>query len=181
MKNRFIFYLLRDKSTITKKWLDEIMSFYPSATVDFMKTNKDPLLNPVGDALTSLVDKLYTYFTADKLYDIKSVLVNAIKILVVQNIEPSRCLGFINVIKQLVRVEFKEALDKENLFSELLIFESRVDEVLLQAMDIYVANLTKLYEIKANDIKSRTFKLLRMANIEDEARSLMMDINCKGK
>ncbi len=179
-ESEFISYLINKKSVIVQKWLDGIVDCYSPTTASFMKAKKDPFLNPVGHALSSLIDGIFSYLTNRCSYgDIKPVLVDAIKILVVQDMPSSRGLGFINMVKKVVRAELKKEIKKENLFSELLVFESKVDEVLLKAVDIYIANIAKLYEIKANDIKNRTFKLLRMANLEDEARSLMMDSTCK--
>jgi hypothetical protein len=50
----------------------------------------------------------------------------------------------------------------------LLALESRIDSLALFSFDIFVACREKLYDIKANELRNMTFRLLQKVNVSDE-------------
>ena len=56
------------------------------------------------------------------------------------------------------------------MVTELLAFESKIDQLCLMAFDIYMACKDKIYQISANDMRSQALKAFKRAGlIEDES------------
>jgi hypothetical protein len=53
---------------------------------------------------------------------------------------------------------------------ELLNLESRIDALALISFDIYMTCREKIYELKANEVKNMTFRLLQRAKLVREVQ-----------
>ncbi len=71
-------------------------------------------------------------------------------------------------LKKMIRDEMKTA--KANADDEILELESRIDALALIAFDIYMKCREKIYELKANEVKNMTFRLLQRANLMGEVQ-----------
>jgi hypothetical protein len=54
------------------------------------------------------------------------------------------------------------------LSEELAIFDSAVDDLALFAFDIYMKCREKIYDLKAQEVKNATFRLLQQAKLMGE-------------
>jgi hypothetical protein len=86
-------------------------------------------------------------------------LLDLIKIRAIQEFTPSQAVGFVILIKEVVRSEIKEELEEKNLYDELLQFESKVDKTALIAFDLYQECREKVYKIRLNEIKSNSLSV----------------------
>jgi hypothetical protein len=153
------------KTAIIKKWFDLILQDYPADATHFFKKQKNPFANPVGHALSQgigeLFDELVHGLDSDKVFS--SSLDNIVRIKAVQDFSPSRALSFIFLLKKVIREELEREI-KENQFpDELASLESSIDKVALLAFDIYMKCRERIYEIKADEVKRLTFRLLQRA------------------
>ncbi len=167
--------LLEKKSAILGRWFDTILETYPADTSRFLKSQKNRFANPVGSTILEGIEGIFNEILQQDVDSdrISTFLDNIIRIRAVQNFDPSRALAFIFILKKVIREELDNVPElnsgQENKISEeLLEFESQIDGLALIAFDIYMKCREKIYEIKANEVKRRTFRLLQLANLITE-------------
>jgi hypothetical protein len=59
-------------------------------------------------------------------------------------------------------------ITEEQIADEFLLFESRIDELVLIAFNLYTQCREKIYELKANEMKNRTFRAFERAGLVSE-------------
>ncbi len=157
--------LSEKKPSILKRWFDVILETYPADTAKFLKTQRNPFANPVGSTISKGIENIFDELLEGGDRDrLDPFLDNIIRIRAVQDFTPAQALAFIFLLKKVIRDE----LDKEmcgQLSDELSAFESKIDDLALLSFDIYMKCREKLYDIKANEVKSRTFRLLQRAKL----------------
>jgi hypothetical protein len=57
----------------------------------------------------------------------------------------------------------------------LLLFESKIDDLALLSFDIYMKCREKIYELKSNEVRNMTFRLLQRANLICEIQDQEQD------
>jgi len=160
------YQLEQRKPVIVKKWFDLVIQTYPVDTSNFLKTQKDPFANPVGQTvlrgLEALFDVLLKGPDADT---ISSFLDPIIRIRAVQDFTPSKAVAFIFSLKQVIRENLKKELKDPAAALDLLNLESTIDDLALIAFDIYMECREKIYELKANQEKAGTFAAFKRAGL----------------
>ncbi len=96
---------------------------------------------------------------------IRRQLDDVIRIRAVQDYSASEAIGFTLDLKKIIRVRLSDFPENKKEFDELAAFETRIDHLSLLAFDLYVACREKTYEIKANEVKRKYFKLLTRAGL----------------
>ena len=162
--------LERNKDAIVKKWLTSVIDTYPADTSKFMKRQKDPFANPVGNTLSVNLGPLFDELLNEM--DYKAITSYLDPILRVRAVQPilstSQSIGFIFLLKKAIRENLKKELSDKNILKELLHFESKIDELTLIAFDVYLKCREKVYEIKANEERNRTFRAFERAGLLTE-------------
>lgn len=148
--------LIKKKSSIINNWIQSIIETYPSKTSGFLKSQKDRFSNPVGYTISNSAEKIFEEIIGQNdIEKVKTSLSDLIKIRAVQNFSPSQATGFIFSLKNVIRKELKEEVIEEKVLSELIDFESYIDNVGLTAFDVYMDAREMLFKIRINEIKSR--------------------------
>ena len=162
--------LKQNKDAIINKWVVLALDAYPADTSKFLKTQKDPFANPVGNAISVNLGPLFDELLSGMDYNtITSHLDPILRIRAVQPIlSSSQSTGFIFFLKEVIREVFKKELSDSDILKELLHFESKIDELILIAFDVYMKCREKVYEIKANDVRNRTFRAFERAGLLTE-------------
>lgn len=153
------------KSAILERWRELILNTYPRDAAAFMRREKDRFANPVGQTLIRETERLLTALLSGERSDSDQVcrcLDEIIRIRAVQDFSASQAVAFIFSLKDIVREQF---VGEEPDPAHLLDFDRRVDRLGLAAFDVYTRNREKIYEIKVNEIKNRSIKLLERANL----------------
>jgi hypothetical protein len=162
--------LERNKDAIVKKWLASVIDTYPADTSKFIKNQKDPFANPVGNTLSVNLGPLFDELLNEM--DYKSIASYLYPILRVRAVQPilssSQSTGFIFSLKKVIREVLKKELSDPDILKELLHFESKIDELTLIAFDIYMKCREQVYEIKANEVRNRTFRAFERAGLLTE-------------
>ncbi len=160
-------YLLEKKSAILKKWFDAVVETYPDETSAFLKKQKAQFTNPVGYTLSEGLEHLFDALLHGMLPDTVSRFLDSIvRLRAVQDFAPSEAVMFIFRLKKVVRQELgNEILQQQGIIEELLTFESAVDDLALYAFDLHVKCREKIFELKANEAKNMTFRLLQQARL----------------
>ncbi len=164
-------FLVREKSTILKKWFDRILLTYPEETQSFLEKQKDPFVNPVGSTILEGIEGLYDELLEGGGFSKASFFLdNITRVRAVQDFSPSAAIAFIPFLKRIVRDELPRDAGEYHLLEDLGEFERRIDELTLLAFDIYMACREKLYEIRVNEIKNRSARMLERLNSTREKR-----------
>lgn len=158
--------LSQKRSAILKKWYDIILKTYPEQSQSFLKKQKDRFANPVGqtifEGIESIYDELLQGAESDK---ISLFLDNIIRVRAVQDFSPSRAVGFIFGLKGIIREELEGEILKEGIAEEWVAFESKIDGLALLCFDIYTACRQKLSDIRVNEVRNQSSRLLKMAGL----------------
>ena len=158
-----------------ERWFQLILETYPADTSRFLKQQKDRFINPVGYTISqeieALYDELLQEMNSDKL---AACLDNIIRIRAVQDFPPSQTIAFIFLLKKAIREKLASEIAENRVLEELLKFESKIDKLVLLALDIYMKCREKVYEIRVNEAKAereRVLKLLDRTNLTMESQS----------
>lgn len=180
--------LSEKKPTILKKWFQLILADYPSEAGEFIKNQKDQFLNPVGATLSRGIDDIFDAlldgFQSEKFFPF---LEDIIKIKAVQNFYPSKAVSFIFLLKQAIRDEVGEIIKKHKISDQLRSFEVQIDKLGLLAFDIYMSCRERIAEIRVNEVKNMTYRLLKKADLiyeleeqEQELERTLLNQQIKG-
>jgi hypothetical protein len=98
--------------------------------------------------------------------EVSRFLDSIVRIRAIQDFAPSTALAFILQLKKVVRQELgSKILQQPGIAGELAAYESAVDDLALFAFDLYMKCREKIYELKANEARNMTFRLLQQAHL----------------
>jgi hypothetical protein len=159
------------KSVILRKWFDVLLQSYPSDTSGFLRNQERQFANPVGytlsQGLEGLLDELFSTQEMD-FPRISPLLDSIIRIRAVQDLTPSQALAFVFHLKRIIQDEVGHL--GTAVSGELPALESRIDALALVAFDLYMNCREKIYELKANEVRNRTYRLLQRANLVSDGQ-----------
>jgi hypothetical protein len=155
--------LSRNKAAILKRWFDLVLETYPADTAPMMRKDKNQFTNPVGSTISREIEVLFK-----KLWqgiwdeECQASLDSILKIRSVQDFAPSKAVGFIFLLKRAIGETLKGEICKEPVIDEWLKFQPRIDDLALQAFDIYMDCREKICEIRVNQAKAEKEMAFRM-------------------
>ncbi len=155
------------KGRIAAKWFEQVVATYPEETAKFLKSKRDPFSNPVGNTIKEGIEGIINSLL-DKGEEVNTFLDRIIRIRAVQDFTPSEAVSFVFQLKDVVREELADMSDESWLTEEIPLFDRRVDELALKAFDIFMNCRERLYEIKVDEMRNWTFRLLERANLLEE-------------
>ena len=157
-------HLHQNRSPIVDQWFESVVGTYQEETRGPLRRQNAPFTNPVGfntrQGLEGLFDGLLKGMMPS---DTSRFLDGIVRIRAVQNFAPSEALRFICQLKSVVRSKLGETLQDPATAGELVLFESAVDDLALFAFDLYMQCRETIYDIKAKEARSMTFRLLQKA------------------
>jgi hypothetical protein len=162
--------LAKKRATIVKKWFDHVVDTYPTDTSRFLKSQKDPFANPVGNTTREGLGALFADLQAETLDTAAAAdhLDPIIRIRAVQHFSPGRATGFVFAIKSIVRGHLGGLGADRELADALAAFDGRVDQLCLIAFDCYMKCREKIYQIQASEQRNRFFKAFERAGLVTE-------------
>ncbi|MBI5639959.1 MAG: RsbRD N-terminal domain-containing protein [Nitrospirae bacterium] len=157
--------LSEKRSAILSRWYDTILETYPAETAVYLRSQENRFANPVGHSITHGIEAIFDDLMRG--LDVERVspfLDTIIRIRAVQDMTPSQAVSFIFSLKKVIREEI--ALDAQGDFpwQDLLALESAIDVLAVLSFDIFVKCREKLYDLKANEMRKMTFRLLQRVN-----------------
>jgi hypothetical protein len=160
--------LLSQRATrILKRWGALVFDTYPSDAQRFLTKQKDTFANPVGSTLTREMENFFREFlgAADP-EKLAHALDGMIRIRAIQEFSPSGAVGFIFLLKKIIREEAEQEVREHRIpAKELLALESRLDDAALAGFDVYMRCKEKVYEIRAREAQNHVSGLLRRAGL----------------
>ena len=161
--------LTQKKSVIVKKWFDLAAQTYAPDTAKFLKSNKDHFANPVGGTiLNGLNGLLEQLIHSMDFATVTSHLDPIIRIRAAQGFTPSQATAFILSLKKVLRENLTKELRDSNVAAELIVIESKIDQLCLMAFDIYMQCRETIFKISANETRNRTFRAFERAGLISE-------------
>jgi hypothetical protein len=159
--------LLSEKKTaILTRWIDEVLSTYQPDTTNFIKKTQNRFANPVGHTVTDGLEKIFNALLSEAGPEQMATLLDyVIRIRAVQDFTPSQAVSFVFTLKKVIRDELTKDPKTPLPYEDLAGFEKRVDDLALVSFDIYMKCREKIYDIKANELKKMTYRLLQRANM----------------
>lgn len=137
-----------------------------------MKREQDRFANPVGQTITRALGPILDLLIDDPDATKLAPLVDDIlRIRAVQSLKPSDSLAFLFHLKQVVREQLRAEKLESPLVVQLMLFESRIDELTLQAFDTYLGFREKIYEIRATELRKRSQRVLEKMNRRFDERA----------
>ena len=154
----------QNREQILANWQGMIFETYSDKASSFMASGKDKFSNPVGFAIkestTLIFDQLLDGVDLEKL---KPAIDNIVRIRSVQEFSSSEATLFIFLLKQCIQKALETQDFSKDIYFELNEIYSTIDKISLMAFDIYVECREMIFEIKANSVRMRSYKLLERA------------------
>ena len=171
--------LKKNKAAILEKWLYFILETYPANAATMMRKDKNQFTNPVGSTISREIDVLFKNLCAGSQDEkCQSSLDSILKIRSVQDFSPSKAVGFIFLLKRAIGETLKNEMCKGSVMDEWLEFQSRIDDLALQAFDIYMDCREKICEIRINQArteKEMAFRMMERMTISKEKKQKVED------
>ncbi|MCU0560983.1 MAG: RsbRD N-terminal domain-containing protein [Desulfobacterales bacterium] len=160
----------KKRTAIISKWFDATIQAYAHDTAIFLKSQKDPFANPVGEStrrgIEALTDQLLGAMDASA---ITAGLDPIMRIRAVQSLSPARATAFIFALKPILREMFHKELQNADMARQLFDLEARVDRFALAGFDIYMGCRERVLELKANEMRNRTYRAFKRAGLVTDA------------
>ena len=157
--------LVSKRAAILSKWFDRIVDTYPEETARFLRKERDPFANPVGrsirDGMAGIIDRL---FKGGEPSEITPFLDEIIRIRAIQDFSPSQALSFIFDLKEIIREELLGENRGVEFLKQLMLLESRIDDLASASFDVYAGCREQLYKIRIKETTQRVNKLLERVN-----------------
>jgi hypothetical protein len=157
------------KDSVLRRWFDSILESYPEDTARFLKDQKDRFANPVGGTALAAMGEILELLLRGGPFrpeDAGRYLDDLIRIRAVQGFSASQSVSFVFDLKRIIREELETAGKGDIDAAELRELEPDVDSLALLSFDIYMKCREKLYELKSDELRRRTFRLLKKAGID---------------
>ncbi len=168
--------LIQKKSTILNKWFETILDSYAAETAKFLRDKSKRFTNPVGSTIYKGIENLLDEIIDDNSDSdrLSLFLDNIIRIRAIQDFSASQAVAFMFSVKDIIRqeVETSYASDQvlpKRILDELRDLDAKIDSLTLMSFDIYMQCREKLYEIKANEARNMTYRLLQQARLITES------------
>lgn len=127
----------QEREAAAARWLELALASYPNQTSRFLRLEKDPFRNPVGQAfrkgLPALLDSVLDAGDEPRAAE---ALERIVKIRAVQEFTPSQAVGFVFLLRDVLAGRGLDA---------------RIDALALKAFDAYMQCRDRLWEIRARE------------------------------
>ncbi len=162
-------FLAEKKSDILTRWFDTTLATYPADTSNFLRKLKDRFTNPVGHTIVEGLEDIFNEILGEVDSErVTPFLDNIIRVRAVQDFTASQAVSFIFDLKRVIREVLEKEKKGEVAYDELLRIDAKIDTLALLSFDIFMKCREKLYDIKANELRNMTFRLLQRVNKSDE-------------
>jgi hypothetical protein len=123
----------------------------------------DPFCDPVRATFHSCGPKLIEWVLDGRnVEEVTESLMSIIRIRSVQVSTPSETISFILSLRWIFREVLYTSLEEHERESSFLLFESRIDQLLLMALDCYVQCHDKIGQIRITEVKAERERLLKL-------------------
>lgn len=152
------------KKEILAAWFDRMTEIYQAQTRSFLNNRGDRFANPVAgiasESLEKTLDGLLEGAGAETLSRYMDPL---IRVRAVQSFSPSSSIAFVFSLKTIIRDVLGSGHAEEA--AELALMDRRIDGLALICFDKFMECREKIYELKACEVRNRTFRAFERAGL----------------
>lgn len=153
---------------IAAKWVEAVNGTYPFGTIGFLRTKKDPFVNPVGQRNSAAAETFVSSLLDDEpdAEALGAVIDEFIKVRAVQNFSPEDAVGIILALKPIISEILGDNLTtyiKEHGLGEYQLLEGHIDALTLLAFGSYTRSREKLADLRIDEFKRRHSQIIRQA------------------
>lgn len=163
------------RDVLVERWVNRFFSSYPLDSKGFMRTSRDRFANPVGETTRMAAGVLFNAVIGmdAEPETVKGALHDLIWIRAVQDMPPSKAVGALCLLKELLRAEvLPECLKPEHagtgVLNDYLAMESRLDTLGLMALDMYSEARERVFRIRVEEVKRSQSQVIRLAKLRRE-------------
>jgi len=142
------------KDTIVERWVDAVLSAYPSDSAALFQKQRDPYANPLGHSVregtTGIFRTLLNGMDPDEL---RAHLDKIVRIRAVQQFTPSQALSFVFSLRGIIREVIPETKADPRLRGALTEMDAKIDEVALAAFEIYATRREEVSQLRISEVK----------------------------
>ena len=77
-------------------------------------------------------------------------------------------LFYLFLLKKVIREALVNEIRENQLYDELLMIESQIDQLANVSFDMYMTSREKIYKLRANELRNQTSRILKMSNMFKE-------------
>ena len=156
-----------ERTELLARWYDGIVDGYPAETARFLREQADPFANPVGAGLREeLSPVLDSILSGGDPVEVESSLDRMVRIRALQDMSPADAVAFVLELKTHFR-EVVTVVDEDGR----AVFDERVDAMLLTAFNVFNRCREQLYDIRVNEVRNRSLKVMERLNSWRERRA----------
>jgi hypothetical protein len=159
-------FLTDNQHAICAQWAEAIIKTYPEEGAKFFSGSSNEFANPVGHTFRCNIERIYKVLISDgDVAECSTDLDGILRIRAVQGFVPSVALCFIPALKEIVRRQLAKNYPEDQVDALMHDWSLRVDRLTMTGFDLYMNCRELLWKQKANQLYSRTHKLLEKANL----------------
>ncbi len=154
------------RDALLSRWTERFFASYPLDGVGFARSNRDPFANPVGHITRSSAAVLLDAVLGGDVEPpaVKAALGDLVRLRAVQDLPPSRAVGPLFLLKQILReLARPELLKNPALLDEYAALEARVDSLALMAFDMYAGDRETVFRLRVEEVKRGQSQITRWA------------------
>lgn len=155
------------RAEMTRRWFDLIVEAYPAETTQFLRDQSDQFANPVGAGLREELAPILGGILDDRdPAELEDSLDRIIRVRALQDMSPADAVGFVLLLNSVfAEVAVDATPDDRRVLTE------RVEQLLLTAFNVYSRCREQVYEIRVNEIRNRSLKVMERLNSWREERA----------
>ena len=163
MKNSLHLLFEKNKEWILEKWLDRRLSMFSNQKRSLIKTQMNQFQNPIRHEIHGGLKMILENFEEEN-EKFNEAVEQICRVMAIQEFPPSNAISFFYELKEIVHDRDKKT--KNTLTSEEFIkFNSDIEKMTLKAFDCYCNHREKIYQLKVDESKNKTYMLIKKAGL----------------
>jgi len=155
--------LAQRRAAVCEDWLGAVLDEYGEVTAARWRREQDPFANPVGHAFRTALPRLLEAVLGEGEpgADAQAALEEIVRVRSVQDLAPSRAVGFVFRLRRVIRDGLAAELAHADHAAELEALDGRVERLALLAFDAFVRCRERIFRLRQEELKRSVGSLLR--------------------
>jgi hypothetical protein len=155
--------LIERQSALCGRWLDAVLGEYGEVTAARWRKEKDRFANPIGHALAEGLPEILDAVASGREPGERalSALEGIVRIRSIQDLAPSRAVGFVYLLRRAIRDELAAELANGAHAAALAEIDARIERIALVAFDTYTSVREQTYRLRQEELRRSVASILR--------------------
>jgi hypothetical protein len=161
--------LMDRRSAVCLRWLEAVLADYGPETAVRWRRERDPFANPIGNALATGLPELFEAVLGVDGASARAAnaLEEIVRIRSVQQLAPSRAIGFVFMLRDAIRQEVGAELSGGAHAATLGELDGRIQNLALLAVDVYARCREQIFRVRQEELKRSVASILRRWRVEE--------------